>query len=85
MLRTMMVDEAHRRRGLGRTLLDVYARYVDALGVRDIFCLPFAPLGDFYGTIGFRRVPSEDAPPFLRARLNRYRLHGDSSICMRRP
>ncbi len=85
MLRTMMIDETIRRRRVGSVLLSEFGQYVDENKIKEVYCLPYSHLVDFYAQIGFRVVSEECLPPFLRARLVEYR--GKSSkifIAMRR-
>lgn len=85
MLRTMRVHQDYRRQGVGRALLTCFAAYLDARGVRNVYCLPYPHLEDFYGMIGFIRVSPDDAPEFLQQRLRAYDPGGTQYICMKRP
>jgi ribosomal protein S18 acetylase RimI-like enzyme len=40
MLRTMMVDEAHRGRGIGSQLLREFERYLESSEIHGVYCLP---------------------------------------------
>src|SRR4029453_16101048 len=44
MLRTMMVDAEHRRRGIGSQLLRKFVGYLDTHQIRNVYCLPYAHL-----------------------------------------
>jgi N-acetylglutamate synthase-like GNAT family acetyltransferase len=85
MLRTMMVDAVHRRRGIGGLLLREFVGYLDAHQIRDVYCLPYAHLDGFYGAVGFQRIAPEQAPAFLQQRLRSYDPSGKAYLCMRRP
>ena len=80
LLRGMFIDEAHRRRGLGRRMLAALEPHIDA----DCWMTCFGRLVSFYGEIGFEAVPDEQAPPNLSARAAGYRKkHGDQQIMFR--
>jgi len=85
MLRTMMIDAAHRRRGIGSQLLREFERYLESRGIHDVYCLPYAHLDGFYAAAGFQRVPADHAPEFLRARMRSYDPSGTAYLFMRRP
>ena len=85
MLRTMMIDAAHRRRGIGSHLLQEFKRYLESRGIHDVYCLPYAHLDGFYAAIGFQRVQAEQAPGFLQARMRSYDPSGTAYLFMRRP
>ncbi len=73
MLRTMMIDEKFRRHRIGSVLLSEFGRYLDENGIKNVHCLPYSHLVDFYGQIGFIVVSEDRLPPFLRTRLVDYR------------
>jgi len=85
MLRTMQVHPDYRRQGVGRSLLIRFAAYLDDHGDRNVYCLPYSHLENFYELIGFVRVSPDDAPGFLKERLSTYDPAGTRYICMRRP
>ena len=74
-LRTMVVADGSRRRGIGSDLLE---RASNAISGRTCYCIAWSYLEDFYGRAGFRRVAADQLPPHLRERL------GDRLIGMRR-
>jgi N-acetylglutamate synthase-like GNAT family acetyltransferase len=65
-LRTVVVADGWRGRGIGRTML---ATASEAIGRRECWCFPWEHLERFYGAIGFRRVDRERIPPSLLHRL----------------
>lgn len=85
MLRSMMINERHRRQGIGRTLLQEFAGYLDGNAIRNTFCLPYGHLLKFYGAIGFELISEASIPPFLSERLVEYRKKPEVFLCMRRP
>jgi N-acetylglutamate synthase-like GNAT family acetyltransferase len=85
MLRTMMIDVAHRRRGIGSQLLREFERYIESHGIHDVYCLPYSHLDGFYATAGFERVQAEHAPDFLQARMRSYDPSGTLYLFMRHP
>jgi GNAT superfamily N-acetyltransferase len=81
-LRGMRVRSDLQRRGIGRQLL----RRLDAeIGTRRCYCIPYAWLTGFYGTIGFTTMAPADAPVFLADRLVTYRQRGIDALVMMRP
>ena len=85
MLRTMMIDAEHRRRGIGSRLLKGFAAYLDEHRIQPVYCLPYAHLPDFYASVGFQPVSFEETPAFLQERMRSYDPSGNSYLCMRRP
>jgi predicted N-acetyltransferase YhbS len=81
MLRGMQVAPAERGKGVGTALLK---EFVEQLGGRECFCVPYSHLLDFYGGSGFVLV-QDNAPPFLVERVARYRERGLQVELMRRP
>ena len=65
LLRTVVVTEARRGQGIGRSLLVEASR---AIGPRACWCFPWTHLERFYGAIGFVRVPDATVPDALRHR-----------------
>lgn len=84
MLRTMMVAKEFRNIGVGRSLLQSFAEYLDEKDVRDTYVLPYAHLETFYGMIGFKRVTGIQIPTYLKDRLELYKSSGKQYICMHR-
>jgi GNAT superfamily N-acetyltransferase len=82
MLRGMRVVPVARRRGIGSRILRAF---VADLGDNECWCVPYAHLKGFYGTLGFEVVPDADAPPHLQERVAGYRARGDDMLIMRRP
>lgn len=74
-LRTMVVADGWRGRGIDSRLLEHASR---AISGRTCYCVAWSHLEDFYGRAGFRRVAADELPPHLRERL------GDRLIGMRR-
>ena len=84
MLRTMYVDSSCRKQGVGRTLLEEFARYLDKNNIRDVFCLPYIHLENFYGLIDFKVVPKKEVPQFLIDRSTTYAKNGTNTLYMKR-
>jgi N-acetylglutamate synthase-like GNAT family acetyltransferase len=82
-LRGMQVHPTYQRQGIG---LQFLAALANELGNRTCFCIPYAHLEDFYGRIGFAAIDLADAPPFLRSRVEGYRVRfvGKQFLLMRR-
>ena len=81
MLRGMQVAPEWRGRGVGQRLLDAL---VADLGLEPCYCIPWSHLTGFYAAAGFREIPEEAAPPFLRYRLAGYRTRGLDVLVMGR-
>ena len=85
MLRTMMIDEKYRRTGLGKQILEEFAKFLDENLIHNVYALPYTHLESFYSEIGFKRVDPDFAPDFLYQRLTAYNGPGDvKMICMKR-
>ncbi len=80
-LRTMHVHQDYRGQGIGRRLLEAFQEEIRAA---DCYCIPFAHLVGFYGAIGFRQIPPQEAPPHLQERLREYLARGMDGIVMKR-
>ncbi len=85
LLRTMMVDESSRRKGIGQLLLQAFEEHLEQNDIRNVYCIPFAHLDRFYGSIGFEVLNLSEAPAFLHERIQTYREGGKKYLCMRRP
>jgi len=66
LLRTVVVAEGLRGRGIGRVMLEAASA---AIGARECWCFPWEHLEGFYGRIGFRRTSRGDVPSLLEHRL----------------
>ena len=71
-LRGMQVLEEYREQGVGTSLLN---RLIEALNGRECFCLPYTHLLGFYRKAGFRPCSINEAPKFLKTRLQTYRAN----------
>ncbi len=80
-LRGMQVLPSFRRQGIGSRLL---AACVPYFGPCAAFCLPWAHLETFYGSVGFVPVTPEAAPEFLSQRYSSYVARGLKVIIMGR-
>ncbi len=81
LLRTMLIDRDHRRKGIGAKMLELFDR---TLGDRECFCLPYSHLVSFYGAIGFEPIDEALAPEHLRERYHSYLARGLDVLIMRR-
>jgi N-acetylglutamate synthase-like GNAT family acetyltransferase len=82
MLRSMMIREDLRSKGLGKCLLGAFAEFLDEENIRSVHCLPFNYLEKFYGSIGFRKADPEQIPAFLATRMAEYNKKPQKVICM---
>jgi GNAT superfamily N-acetyltransferase len=80
-LRGMRVRRDRQRCGIGsRLLLELEHLLQD----RVCYCVPHRYLFSFYGQIGFSKVAPEEAPSFLRERVEEYTRLGLDVVLMRR-
>lgn len=80
-LRGMHVAPAFQGKGIGRTLLNRCAHYLD----RSLaYCVPYEHLTDFYGQVGFVVTPPEFLPTFLAERLAGYVATNRRTLAMKR-
>lgn len=82
LLRTMMIHKDYRRQKIGQLLLAAFKEYLEKNQVRDTYCLPYAHLLEFYGSIGFKLIEEKKAPLFLQERLLQYRKQPELFACM---
>lgn len=80
-LRGMRVAESYWRRGIATSLL----RVVEATLAQPCYCLPYSHLVALYARARFAPVEEDQLPPFLLARLSRYRAKGELITAMLRP
>jgi N-acetylglutamate synthase-like GNAT family acetyltransferase len=73
MLRTMYIAESHQRRGLGLKILNRFRQRVEEKNLTEVYCIPYAHLEDFYGSIGFKKIEDNQVPGFLQDRIAGYR------------
>ena len=72
-LRGMRVKHDLRSQGIGTLLLHKLAA---TLGSQTCYCIPYAWLLEFYGRIGFEKIPVDCAPRFLAQRIADYDKRG---------
>ncbi len=80
-LRTMLVTESVRSRGIGMKLL---LAAVERLKGQVCYCIPYRSVVPFYRRIGFEVIDDAAAPSHLRDRLIRYRGEGHDAVVMKR-
>lgn len=69
-LRTMQIHPDFQKKGIGQKLLYEFDHLLQKKKIQSIFCMPFTHLEKFYGTIGFRKIQTSEAPLFLQQRLS---------------
>jgi N-acetylglutamate synthase-like GNAT family acetyltransferase len=69
-LRGMRVKPEFQRQGIGARILEEVRLVLEG---RECFAIAYAHLENFYGRIGFRKIDEQEAPAFLRARIETYR------------
>ena len=84
MLRSMMIDQTYRQKGIGTFLLKAFESHLVENQIQNTHCIPYPHLDHFYGQIGFSVIVPESAPEFLFARWRSYQQRGEY-LCMRRP
>jgi len=81
MLRGMYLEKNLQSKGFGTLLI----KHIEpALNEATSYCLPFAHLSEFYGQIGFEKIPCESLPDFLITRFKKYQEMGHKIIAMKR-
>lgn len=81
LLRSVAVAQAHRGRGLGRRLIQAALELGDAHGVRTVYLLTESA-ADFFGRLGFRRIPRARAEPAVGASIEFQEACPASATCM---
>ena len=72
LLRSMLISESYRRRGVGQLLLREFESYLIKMNISKSFCIAYSHLEHFYGLIGFKKIIPSDAPNFLHERFSSY-------------
>jgi N-acetylglutamate synthase-like GNAT family acetyltransferase len=80
-LRGMYMHPEHIGKGMGSALLKAIE---PVLAETNSYCIPLDHLFSFYGKAGFCRIETNDAPEFLRDRLESYFQEGKSVAIMYR-
>lgn len=83
-LRSMMIADFARAKGLGFRLLQEFQAHLNSNKTVEAYCLPYAHLEKFYGKIGFKKIADDEAPKFLQERAVDYRAKGETTILMKR-
>jgi N-acetylglutamate synthase-like GNAT family acetyltransferase len=66
LLRSVAVDEAHRGIGLGKRLVAAMEAHAREQGVQDIYLLTTTAEA-FFASLGYRKLPREEAPAGIAA------------------
>lgn len=72
LLRSMLVAEEFRGKGVGQLLLREFEDFLNSKKVDRTYCIPYRHLIDFYGKIGFKEIPLHQVPLFLLERFLSY-------------
>ena len=59
-IKSLAVSPSHGRKGLGTKLVEACEREARKIGIKKIFVLTYVP--EFFGKLGFKRVPKETLP-----------------------
>lgn len=78
-LRGMFVAKDFRGNGIGKKMLN---ELENSFKTNKIYRIPFKHLEKFYGSIGFKKVETEQSPQFLQTRLIKYINAGYDCIMM---
>jgi amino-acid N-acetyltransferase len=81
LLRSLAVDPAWQRCGLGRTLVDAAEDRARSAGVQSLTLLTQTASG-FFGALGYREISRAGAPPLLQSSAQFTDLCPGSSTCM---
>src|SRR5262249_6330669 len=66
LLRSLVVDERFRSRGVGQALVASLNSLIRAAGISSLFLLT-TNAADYFTHLGFERIPREQLPPSLNA------------------
>lgn len=83
LLRSLVVDEAHRKRGVAAGLCDDLIRRAETLGLRDLYLLTLDAAA-YFERHGFRSIEREAAPGSIRRTDEFSRLCPVSATLMKR-
>jgi amino-acid N-acetyltransferase len=81
LLRSLAVVAAHRGRGLGIELTRALEHHARDLGITRLYLLT-TTAEKFFGKLGYRAIPREDAPPSIQGTTEYRELCSSTSICM---
>jgi amino-acid N-acetyltransferase len=81
LLRSVAVDEAHRGTGLGKELVAAMEEHARDAGVREHYLLTTTAEG-FFGSLGYRKLPREEAPAAITGTAQFSELCPSSSCLM---
>jgi amino-acid N-acetyltransferase len=83
LLRSVVVEQSARGRGIGTALCDELEARAAADGVETLYLLTTTAT-DFFAGRGYVEVAREDAPPAIRGTTEFAELCPDTATCMRR-
>lgn len=81
LLRSLAVDPAQRRHGLGKTLVDFAEAHAASLGIESLYLLT-TTADTFFSRLGYAPASREEAPPSIKATSQFSGLCPASSIFM---
>lgn len=81
LLRSLAVAPSHRGRGLGVELTRALERHAWGLGIAELYLLT-TTAERFFGNLGYRAIPREDAPLPIRETTEYRELCSSTSVCM---
>jgi amino-acid N-acetyltransferase len=81
LLRSLAVAEPGRGRGLGVELAGALERHARDLGIAELYLLT-TTAERFFGKLGYRAIPREDAPPLVQGTTEYRELCSSTSVCM---
>ena len=81
LLRSLAVTSSQRGRGLGIELTRALERHARALGIAQLYLLT-TTAEKFFGALGYRVVPREDAPAPIQGTIEYRELCASTSVCM---
>jgi amino-acid N-acetyltransferase len=81
LLRSVLVDAAERRKGLGRKIVAGVLDEARRLGVREVYLLTTSA-ADFFATLGFRTIERAGVPSDIAATAEFATLCPANAVCM---
>ena len=84
LVRSLVVTQSQRGRGLGASLVQAVEKHANAAGVRTLYLLTTSA-ADFFTSLGYRAIPRESAPVSIQQTSQFAGLCPSTAIVMVKP
>lgn len=81
LLRSLAVDESHRKQGLASQLITKIEAYARSTGIRELYLLTLTA-GGLFSRRGYQAVDCNDVPETVKATREYQALSPDNAVCM---